>query len=116
MKDAIVNVEELTPSQQSALAALTSTNDNIFLTGKAGTGKSFLLKRFLLEAKKRGVGVTCLAPTGIAAVHLGGQTVHRFFGLKAPVNEEHALRNLLRCQHDLREKLRKTVSSASAGP
>jgi len=49
---------------------------NLFLTGRAGTGKTTLLKRFLAEA---GDTAIVLAPTGVAAVNVGGQTLHSFF-------------------------------------
>ncbi|MEZ4744363.1 MAG: PIF1 family DEAD/DEAH box helicase [Bdellovibrionota bacterium] len=49
----------------------------IFVTGSAGTGKSQLL-RFIKSAKK-GLNIVYLAPTGVAAVNIGGQTIHSFF-------------------------------------
>ena len=51
---------------------------HLFVTGRAGTGKSTLLKcvRDLLEDK-----MVVVAPTGLAAVNVGGQTIHSFFGL-----------------------------------
>jgi ATP-dependent exoDNAse (exonuclease V) alpha subunit len=51
---------------------------NIFLTGMAGTGKSTLLKQFIERSVKR-VDVT--APTGVAALNVGGMTIHRFCGM-----------------------------------
>ncbi|MEM8635794.1 MAG: AAA family ATPase [Pseudomonadota bacterium] len=51
---------------------------NLFLTGRAGTGKTTLLKRFLEEA---GEDAVVLAPTGVAAMNAGGQTIHSFFQL-----------------------------------
>lgn len=56
-----------------------NTNQSIFLTGKAGTGKSTVIKEFIAETGKN---VVVLAPTGIAAVNAGGQTIHSFFRLK----------------------------------
>ncbi|MDP1853011.1 MAG: DEAD/DEAH box helicase [Candidatus Omnitrophota bacterium] len=53
-----------------------NTTDNIFITGKAGSGKSTLLKYFKKNTSKN---VAVLAPTGVAAVNIGGQTVHSFF-------------------------------------
>lgn len=50
--------------------------DNMFITGNAGTGKSTLLKYFLETTDKN---VVVVAPTGIAAVNVGGQTIHSFF-------------------------------------
>ena len=55
------------------------TNQSIFLTGKAGTGKSKTIDRFIAETTKN---VVVLAPTGIAAVGVGGQTIHSFFKLQ----------------------------------
>lgn len=52
---------------------------NLFLTGKAGTGKSTLLEYFKAHTDKK---VAILAPTGVAAVNVGGETIHAFFGLK----------------------------------
>ena len=51
---------------------------NIFLTGKAGTGKSFIIDEFVKRCKKN---VAKLGTTGIAATNIGGQTVHSFFGI-----------------------------------
>ncbi|MCG9893876.1 MAG: AAA family ATPase, partial [Fimbriimonadaceae bacterium] len=51
----------------------------LFLTGKAGTGKSTLLREF---AASSGLQCAILAPTGLAAIQVGGQTIHSFFRLK----------------------------------
>lgn len=56
--------------------------DNLFVTGKAGTGKSTFLK-YLREVLDREVVV--LAPTGVAALNVGGQTIHAFFGFKPDI-------------------------------
>lgn len=55
---------------------MNDTADHIFMTGDAGTGKSTLIKYFAKHTKKR---VVLLAPTGVAAVNIGGQTIHSFF-------------------------------------
>ena len=52
------------------------TTKSIFITGKAGTGKSTLLRYFRATTKKN---VVVIAPTGVAAVNIGGQTIHSFF-------------------------------------
>ncbi len=49
---------------------------NLFLTGRAGTGKTTMLRRFLADA---GESAIVLAPTGVAAMNAGGQTIHSFF-------------------------------------
>lgn len=58
--------------------------ENIFLTGKAGTGKSFIVQEAISEFKRQKKKVIALAPTGIAAYNIDGQTLHSMFGL--PVN------------------------------
>lgn len=50
---------------------------NLFLTGKAGTGKSTLIRRFMSQTDRN---VVVVAPTGIAALNVGGYTIHRLFG------------------------------------
>jgi hypothetical protein len=54
------------------------SNEALFLTGRAGTGKSSLLNYFRKTTAKKYV---VLAPTGLAALHVGGNTIHSFFGL-----------------------------------
>lgn len=61
---------------QNAWSLIRDTHRSVFLTGKAGTGKSTFLKWICQHTKKQHV---VLAPTGIAAVNVGGQTLHSFF-------------------------------------
>ncbi|GAF04275.1 ATP-dependent DNA helicase [Saccharicrinis fermentans] len=61
---------------QDALKLVEYTNRSVFLTGKAGTGKSTFLKYICAKTNKKHVVV---APTGIAAINAGGQTMHSFF-------------------------------------
>lgn len=63
---------------QNALKLVQYTNQSVFLTGKAGTGKSTFLKYICEQTKKKHV---VLAPTGIAAINVGGSTLHSFFKL-----------------------------------
>ncbi len=63
---------------QDALRLITHTRQSVFLTGKAGTGKSTFLKYICNHTKKKFV---VLAPTGIAAINAGGVTLHSFFKL-----------------------------------
>ena len=71
----------LTPENRFMAAALAGRN--CFLTGMAGTGKSTLLRRFIEEClhstNVHRVDVT--APTGVAALNVGGMTIHRFCGM-----------------------------------
>lgn len=57
-------------------------NRNIFITGAGGTGKSTLIRRFVEENADKKI-ILC-APTGTAAVNIGGSTVHRVFGVPVP--------------------------------
>ena len=66
--------------QRSALNIL-KTGNNVFITGSAGTGKTYLLNQFIIYLKSRNIIPTIVAPTGIAASHLQGQTIHSFFSL-----------------------------------
>lgn len=63
---------------QDALNLIQYTRQSVFLTGKAGTGKSTFLKYICQNTKKKHV---VLAPTGIAAINAGGSTLHSFFKL-----------------------------------
>lgn len=67
---------------KKALQLIEQTDKNVFITGKAGTGKSTLLQYFRQKTKKQ---VVVLAPTGVAAVNVSGQTIHSFFGFKPDI-------------------------------
>jgi Cdc6-like AAA superfamily ATPase len=66
--------------QITALNILKS-GKNVFITGSAGTGKTYLLRQYIQYLKERRIHPTVVAPTGIAASHLKGQTIHSFFAL-----------------------------------
>jgi len=66
------------PQLQLALEFVENTGKNIFLTGKAGTGKTTFLRYIQKNSHKRSVVV---APTGVAAINAGGVTIHSFFQL-----------------------------------
>lgn len=65
-----------------ALRLMEETGNNIFITGRAGTGKSTLLEYFRSITRKK---IVVLAPTGVAAVNISGQTIHSFFGFRPDV-------------------------------
>lgn len=73
---------DFNPEFQNALDRMEQTDKNIFITGRAGTGKSTLLNYFQNNTKKN---IVVLAPTGVAAVNVGGQTIHSFFHFKPGV-------------------------------
>jgi len=68
---------ELSGEYQEVLDTLEHTHQSVFITGRAGTGKSTLLNLFRGTTKKK---VVVLAPTGVAALNVKGQTIHSFFG------------------------------------
>ena len=80
LNEAVVDVENITLSleQQKLYDQIESSNQHFFITGKAGTGKSVLLRYFKAHTSKRHVVV---APTGVAALNVGGQTIHSLFKL-----------------------------------
>ncbi|GAM21820.1 hypothetical protein SAMD00019534_049950 [Acytostelium subglobosum LB1] len=76
-------LETLTPEQERVVNLIVDGKKNVFFTGSAGTGKSFVLKHIvarLREKHEKAVYVT--AATGIAAVNIGGVTLHSFAGIK----------------------------------
>lgn len=73
---------ELNAKFLQALNIMEETNKNVFITGRAGTGKSTLLQHFRNTTKKN---IAVLAPTGVAAVNVKGQTIHSFFGFKPDI-------------------------------
>jgi ATP-dependent DNA helicase PIF1 len=76
---------EINEQFQRALDLMEKTNRQVFITGKAGTGKSTLLDYFRRTTKKR---VAVLAPTGVAALNVQGQTIHSFCGFKPNISLE----------------------------
>lgn len=79
---------QLSSEQSQIFVELESTQNNVFVTGRAGTGKSTLLRYFVEESSKR---IAVLAPTGVAALLVGGQTIHSFFRFPIGVIADHAV-------------------------
>ena len=69
---------EMTQEFTDSIASMEDSSLNLFITGKAGTGKSTLIEYFRSTTKKKTV---VLAPTGLAAINVKGQTIHSFFHL-----------------------------------
>lgn len=76
MNEELMNIDLENEEFQNAWKLIRYTHSSVFLTGKAGTGKSTFLRYICSKTKKNYV---VLAPTGIAAVNVGGQTMHSFF-------------------------------------
>jgi len=77
---------EISPEMQSAINAV-SKGKSIFITGRAGTGKSTLLTYLQEEVLKNNYVV--VAPTGVAAINVGGSTIHKFFGFLPDITFQH---------------------------
>jgi ATP-dependent exoDNAse (exonuclease V) alpha subunit len=80
---------EINEQFRKALDLLDNTTKNIFITGKAGTGKSTLLKYFREHTHKN---IVVLAPTGVAALNVGGETIHSFFRFKPDITPDKVTR------------------------
>ena len=76
VNDELQHIDLDNPEFQDVWSVIQKTHRSVFLTGKAGTGKSTFLRYICANTKKKYV---VLAPTGIAAVNVGGQTLHSFF-------------------------------------
>ena len=94
-------------NQEKALSVLKS-GSNVFLTGSAGTGKTYVLNQYIKYLKARKVPVSITASTGIAATHLQGTTIHAWSGIG--IKDSLSTRNL----RDLKEKkyLKKNIDKS----
>lgn len=94
----------LTEEMNQAFQTIEETTDNLFITGKAGTGKTTFLK-YIVEHTHKNLIVA--ASTGIAAINAGGVTLHRLFGIpltfRVPIRQSKAasLQTRLICFKDL---------------
>lgn len=95
---------ELSVEQAKALELLQS-GENVFLTGGAGSGKSFLIRHFMKNLDTKEIPI--LASTGAAAVLLGGRTFHSFFGLGVMEGGPDATFNRVSKDNRLLARLRK---------
>ena len=87
MKSLEIQIDRSNVEQQMAFDIVANTNTCLFITGKAGTGKTTFVKRIQEKIKKNFI---VLAPTGIAAINVGGETMHSFFGFPLEVLGTHS--------------------------
>jgi GTPase SAR1 family protein len=66
---------------QNQTLAILDAGHSIFLTGPAGSGKTFVLNKFIRDSRANGKSVAVTASTGLAATHLGGNTIHSWSGI-----------------------------------
>ena len=92
----------LTTSQNEAIKAVLN-GENIFLTGSPGTGKSYLLRYIIQLLKHKNIGIT--ATTGCAAVNIGGNTLHSYFGLRPNLDVIKYTKQLLSSKSVIKTKL-----------
>jgi ATP-dependent exoDNAse (exonuclease V) alpha subunit len=83
-----VNDIELSAEQAAVFAAIETSREHMFVTGRAGTGKSTLLNHLSWNTSKQ---IVICAPTGVAALNVGGQTIHSLFRLPIGVIADHAI-------------------------
>jgi len=76
---------EINDQFKEALDLMENTKKNLFITGVAGVGKSVLLSYFQAISSKR---LAILAPTGVAALNVKGETIHSFFGFRPDITRE----------------------------
>ena len=101
MIDSKVKIE-INEDFDRALHMLDGSFQSLFITGKAGTGKSTLLEYFRQRTKKN---VAVLAPTGVAALNVSGQTIHSFFLIPPNITPQKVL------EHKLTKKRIKVMQS-----
>lgn len=106
-RDPISKIDLDNPEFLQAYELLKNTNANIFLTGRAGTGKSTFLNYICRNINKNHV---ILAPTGVAAVNVGGVTIHSFFQMPLrpvpPDDPEYSILSLKRTSKLSRRKIK----------
>ena len=81
-----MTAHELSAEQAAVFETIEGTRDNVFVTGRAGTGKSTLLSHLSWNTSKQ---LVIAAPTGVAALNVGGQTIHSLFRLPIGVIADH---------------------------
>lgn len=92
----------------SKFIELANTGKNIFITGMAGTGKSFTINKWMKQLKdtdnaKKLDSIYISASTGIAAIQVGGQTLHRIFGMGLGVGKIDVLVSNMKKRQELRD-------------
>jgi len=96
-------------TQKTALEILKS-GQNVFLTGPAGSGKTYVLNKFIRYLKENMVSVAITASTGIAATHLNGKTIHSWSGMGILEKmDENILKKIIR-KKQLRSRILKTTT------
>ncbi len=95
---------------QSQALKILKAGKNVFLTGSAGTGKTFLLNKFIDHLKKKKIPAGITASTGIAATHLNGRTIHSWcgMGIEKTISDKDIVK-MLKYREDLFSRIKQTV-------
>lgn len=95
----------LSAEQQHVVDIVIKNGENVFFTGAAGTGKSFLLKHLISKLKRKySTGVAITASTGLAAVTIGGITINRFAGCGIGTDPAHVLATRIKKKQMVRDR------------
>ena len=97
---------DINPQFQTAFNLIVESGGNVFITGKAGTGKSTFLA-WLRDTTAKSLAV--LAPTGVAALNVQGQTIHSFFRFMPGITVEDAKKRASQIKNDTFYKHIKTI-------
>ncbi len=98
---------KLSKQAKDIVTRIEKTRDTLYITGKAGTGKSTLLDHIRLHSKKK---IIVLAPTGISAINVNGETLHSFFLLKPGYELDEAKK--MKINHKMKKKLKRIKTIA----
>ncbi len=92
--------------EQSTALDILKIGENVFITGSAGTGKTYLINEYIEYLKNRRVIPAIVAPTGLSASHINGQTIHSFFGIGIRDVVDNAFIELLLSRRYLRKRFK----------
>lgn len=90
IKPVTEKIEEATDPWEYALDLLNNSRKNLFITGAAGVGKSTLVQMFRTQTHQK---MAVVAPTGVAALNVDGQTLHKFFNFSSEVTPDQVFKN-----------------------
>ena len=98
--------QHVSDAYQEAAVGAAQRGESFFLTGSAGTGKSYVLQRIIQQLRRRGRKVAVTASTGCAAVAIHGCTIHSFASVGLGLDPIEELRAKARCNPTVQRKLR----------